>query len=158
MGFARFATITGRVQSVERSFGVIRILAIGMILLLWLPAAGCSQKGREEDSGATGVSAAAEEGTEAAADTVPEKTYFSNHDPEAFYTMADLPRRGSYLKLDFSDLTPEQLNRVVHRLKTEECTCGCVDDTIDECLVVDPNCDTAVQLVAMIVREEKMSE
>ena len=127
---------------------------IGMMILGLGLVGGC--RGAQKDqAGEDQVSGTPEASVDSTGDEASQKTYFSNHDPDAVYTMADLPREGSYLKLDFSDLTPEQLNRVVHRLKTEYCTCGCVDDTIDECLVADPGCVTAVELAGMIKREEK---
>ena len=82
--------------------------------------------------------------------------YKTTYDAKAVYGLKDLPGRGSYLKLDFTSLTPDQLNRVIHRLRTEDCTCGCEGDLIDQCLVNDPSCSTAVQLANQIIREEKM--
>jgi len=138
---------------------VIRILATVMVLLAWLWVGGCQGTGEKTAGGedTTGdVEVIEEDLADAdAEDETPEKTYFSNHDPDAIYTAEDLPRRSSYLKLDFSGLTPEQLDHAIHRLKTENCNCGCVDDTIDECLVIDPDCVTAVELAKMILREEK---
>lgn len=97
--------------------------------------------------------------TEAPADTPstpPARLHQTVHDANATYGEKDLPVMGSYLKLDFTDLTPAQLNRVIHRLRTEFCTCGCENDPIDACLVNDPNCGTAVTLANQIIREEKM--
>lgn len=140
----------------------MRVLATAVLVLFLAGTAGC--RGAKEGGGggeeAADAVAIEEEGTTADApaeevEEVREKTYFSNHDPAAVYTLADLPRRGSYLKIDFTALTPEELDRVQHRLKTEYCTCGCVDDTIDECLVVDPACNTALELARMILREER---
>lgn len=85
-----------------------------------------------------------------------ERAYRTVNDPNAVYTMDDITMEGSYLKIDLEDLTPEQLNRVIHRLRTEVCTCGCPDDPIDQCLVNDPACGTAVTLATQIIREEKM--
>lgn len=90
------------------------------------------------------------------ADALPEPgTYKTVYDPNAVYTAGDITMRGSYLKIDFEDLTASQVNRVVHRLRTEYCTCGCDKDTIDQCLVNDPDCTTAVTLAKQIIREER---
>jgi len=86
----------------------------------------------------------------------PERTYKTSYDAKAVYGERDLPGRGSYLKLEFTDLSADQLNRVIHRLRTEDCTCGCTGDLIDQCLVNDPSCGTAVTLAKQIIREEKM--
>lgn len=84
------------------------------------------------------------------------RSYRTQHDPGAVYTMDDLTMEGSYLKIDFEGLSPEQMNRVIHRLRTEFCTCGCPNDPIDQCLVNDPACGTAVTLTNQIIREEKL--
>jgi hypothetical protein len=84
------------------------------------------------------------------------RSYRTQNDPDAVYTLDNITMKGSYLKLDFSDLTADQLNRVLHRLRTEVCTCGCPNDPIDQCLVNDPACGTAVTLATQIIREEKM--
>ncbi len=128
------------------------------ILLAGLTAAcawGCGGAKQPATDGASGRDAtpvvqAAD--TAAAADS---SVYMSHEDPDAIYTAADLPGLGSYLKVDFTGLSAAQVNRVLHRLRTENCTCGC-PDTIDECLVKDPQCDTAVTLAGQIVREEKL--
>ncbi len=77
------------------------------------------------------------------------------YDPNATYTLSDLPTEGSFVKIQFGGMTDEQANRIVHRIKTENCTCGCPKDTIEECLVNDPQCGTVVQLATQIIREEK---
>lgn len=82
--------------------------------------------------------------------------YVTQYDPNAVYTMDDVTRQGSYLKIDLEDLTPDELNRVIHRLRSEFCTCGCPNDPIDQCLVNDPACGTAVNLAKQIIREEKI--
>lgn len=84
------------------------------------------------------------------------RSYRTVNDPAATYTLDNVTMKGSYLKLDFTDLTADQLNRVLHRLRTEVCTCGCPNDPIDQCLVNDPACGTAVTLATQIIREEKM--
>jgi hypothetical protein len=95
-------------------------------------------------------------GTIDGANGLPQKgTYKTSYDPKAVYGSADLPMMGSYLKIDFEDLTDAQMNRVIHRLRSEYCTCGCDKDPIDQCLVNDPDCTTAVTLAKQIIREEK---
>ena len=130
------------------------------LVVLTLALAGCG-KDRTKTTSQTQASAQSEstsanaETTVAAPDTVQERAYKSSDDPKVVYSASDLPGRGSYLKLDFTELTPNQLNRVIHRLRSEDCTCGCQGDLIDECLVNDPNCTTAVTLANQIIREEK---
>lgn len=100
-----------------------------------------------------------EEAAEEAAEEMPQETrpkYESKNDPNAVYTSDDVKMEGSWLKINLTDLSDDQLNRVVHRSRTEYCTCGCPEDTIDECLVNDPACGTAVTLVRQIIREEKL--
>lgn len=84
-----------------------------------------------------------------------EPAYQTVHDPDAVYTAKDIPAEGSYLQISFGELSPDQLNRSLHRFKTENCTCGCPEDTIDECLVNDPACATAVELARTIMMEEQ---
>ena len=81
--------------------------------------------------------------------------FVTTHDANATYAFSDLPTEGSFLKVQFNDLSDGQMNRVVHRLKTEHCTCGCPKDTIEECMVNDPACGTAPELARQIIREEK---
>jgi len=118
-----------------------------VILLLGAGCGGGSSRA-PESRGAGGE--ADTNATLAAADT-----YRSPHDPDAFYTRDNMEFRGSYLKVDMDDLTPDQFNRVVHRLMTEKSTCGS-GLTIDECLVNRPWCRTAVELLKQVVREEKL--
>ena len=132
------------------------------LTLVCLPVlAGCG-KGQTKTASrmpaASESTAAGAETTVAAASetTAAQPAYKTSYDPKAVYGLKDLPGRGSYLKLDFTDLNSDQLNRVVHRLRTEDCTCGCVGDLIDQCLVNDPQCATAVTLAKQIIREEKM--
>ena len=142
-----------------------RLSALTLVLACLPLVAGCG-KDHSKAASKTEISAQSEatsadaESTVAAAETTtassepPYKTQAD--DPEAVYGMSDLPGRGSYLKLDFTNLTSNQLNRVIHRLRTEDCTCGCQGDLIDQCLVNDPSCTTAVTLAKQIIREEKM--
>ena len=159
-------------------FRIISLIALVALLAVGLVACG-GDKGQEgadagqeamnagEDAAANQDPAAEETSMETAADdgsaqeaqeTQEEATpkYDSVEDPNAVYTMQDIKMEGSWLKLNLSDLTDDQLNRVVHRSRTEFCTCGCPEDTIDECLVNDPACGTAVTLVRQIIREEKL--
>lgn len=86
---------------------------------------------------------------------VPPEKYAMEYDPNAYYTLDDINMSGSYLKISFDGLTDDQVNRAIHRLRTEFCTCGCVNDPIDQCLVNDPTCPTAPTLAKQIIREEK---
>ena len=139
---------------------VTRLVAVIMYVALQSALFGCVSGGNDAQETASSESPTEGGGEKDAATQErpsranPEKDYFSEHDAGAFYTEADVPRRGSYLQLDLSGLDSEALNRVVHRLRTEFCNCGCVDDTIDECLVIDPDCETARHLAALIIREE----
>jgi len=138
--------------------------SVVILSLACLPlVAGC---GKEHTKAVSKTQASASESTTASAETTvanPETTvaeteppYKTKHDAKAVYGLQDLPVRGSYLKLDFNGLSADQLNRVIHRLRTEDCTCGCQGDLIDQCLVNDPSCTTAVALAKQIIREEKM--
>lgn len=81
--------------------------------------------------------------------------YRTNHDPDAVYTYDDIPDRGGYRKLDFEDLSPEALNRVLHRFMTEPATCeGCEGMTIDEALVNLGECPPCILSSKAIIREE----
>lgn len=81
--------------------------------------------------------------------------YRTAYDADATYTMDDITMQGSYLKVNLGDLDPDQLDRVIHRMRSEFCTCGCPKDPIDQCLINDPTCGTAVTLTNQIIREEK---
>jgi hypothetical protein len=134
-----------------------RLFTLSLILACLPLAAGCGKDGSKATS-KTELSAQSET-TRADAETTvapSEPPYKAIDDPKAVYGMSDLPGRGSYLKLDFTGLTPDQLNRVIHRLRSEDCTCGCQGDLIDQCLVNDPSCTTAVTLANQVIREEKM--
>ncbi len=143
---------------------MFRVSVLTLVVACLPLAAGC---GKDHTKAASSSQLSAQsESTRADAETTvaaPETTvassepaYKSVDDPKAIYGTNDLPGRGSYLKLDFTNLSPEQLNRVIHRLRTEDCTCGCEGDLIDQCLVNDPSCATAVTLAKQIIREEKM--
>ena len=54
--------------------------------------------------------------------------------------------------VDLSGLTPEQKKQVLHRLNTENCTCGC-DMTVAECRITDSPCPTSRDLAAKVVKE-----
>lgn len=114
----------------------------------------CSDKPSTE-TGSAGSDLSAVEDTAAVAPPAVVDTYRSPSDPDAFYTRDNIHFTGSYLKVDMDDLTPDQFNRVVHRLMTEKSTCGS-GNTIDECLVNRPQCWVAVELLKQVVREEKL--
>jgi hypothetical protein len=150
--------VPGKEPIVSETF---RVSTLAVMLTALVLVAGCAKE-RTKTASRTQVSAQSEsthadaETTAAAPDTATAKnSYKSSDDPKAVYTASDLPGRGSYLKVDFTGLTPDQLNRVIHRLRSEDCTCGCQGDLIDECLVNDPQCTAAVTLTKQIIREEK---
>lgn len=136
----------------------IRIVVLALAVFA---AAGC---GKKESASTKSETQSTSAETTLTANTPPEttppettatRTYQTVHDPSAVYGKDDLPNLGSYLKLDFTELSSDQLNRVIHRMKSEGCTCGCNGEPIDQCLVNDPNCQTAVTLANQIIREEK---
>ena len=143
----------------------IRLSLLTLALAVSPLAAGCGKDhtqaaaGRALTTNAESTASAETTLADASVETTTAKSeppYKTTYDAKAVYGLNDLPGRGSYLKLDFTSLTSDQLNRVVHRLRTEDCTCGCVGDLIDQCLVNDPSCATAVELAKQIIREEKM--
>ena len=141
----------------------IRVAVLALAVLA--AAAGCGKKEKSSNqtvatyAESTSTTTASNLTTNAPETTAtpppPTRDYKTVHDPDAVYGTADLPGKGSYLKLDFSGLSSNQLNRVIHRMRTENCTCGCVADPIDQCLVNDPSCGVAVTLANQILREEK---
>ena len=141
------------------------VLATGLALL-----AGCGGSGDGEgtaaaddaktppaETEATGTDeAAADEGALANLDR-----YRSVNDPDAVYTYDDIPQRGNYIRVNFEGLTDEQVNRVVHRLRTEKCNCAeCQKDdvTLDECLLGRHDCGISERTATDIVAEEKRKE
>ena len=86
----------------------------------------------------------------------PAEKYATVYDPNAVYGYDDIKMGGSYLKLNLEGLTDDQMNRIIHRFRSEFCTCGCPKDPIDQCLVNDSACGTAVTLANNIIREEKI--
>ena len=46
------------------------------------------------------------------------------------FTRDDIPREGGYLQVTIGDVTDDESNQFIRRLKTERCTCGC-PHTID---------------------------
>lgn len=72
--------------------------------------------------------------------------------PGTHFTREDLPTEGGYLHLSLVEVTDAQVDRVLQRLKTEFCTCGC-PHTIDDCLIQDPACTTARTLANQVIRE-----
>ena len=150
-----------------------KIWTPGFVLLLAIAVAGCGGGGdssESADAGATDQPAAATPSTPTPTPEVtpaptptdaseapdPASTrYQTAYDPNATYTMDDVTMQGSYLKINLNDLSADQLNRVIHRMRSELCTCGCPNDPIDQCLINDPSCPTAVPLTNQIIREEK---
>lgn len=135
---------------------MFQCLAIVFLAAAWVACGGGEPPQKAEPGLASGETATAPASTEEpAAPTMSTETYRSHHDPNAFYTRDTFHLTGSYLKVDTSGLTPDQFNRVIHRLKTEKSTCGS-GYTIDECLVNRPQCWVAVELLKQVVREETM--
>jgi hypothetical protein len=134
---------------VRKSIGFLLVVVVGLFLI------GCGGDARQaEESGA-------EEVAEIVAKRMAEKpprsdvAYHSEEDPAAVYSLDDVEMVGSYLKVDFRELSADQVNRVIHRLRTELSTCQS-GLTIDECMVNRPHCSTAVHLAKQVIREEKL--
>lgn len=68
------------------------------------------------------------------------------------FTREDLPTEGAYVHLPLVEITDAQADRLLHRLKTEYCNCGC-PHTIDDCLIQDPACTTAQTLAHQVLKE-----
>jgi hypothetical protein len=131
---------------------------------------GCGGSGSgAEDTGTAGSEAATpasgtDEATEQAADGTESALagideYHTRHDPDAVYTYDDIPGRGNYIRVNFEGLTDEQVNHVIHRLRTEKCHClDCAGITVDECLITRSECTTGEKMAVAIVSEEKRRE
>jgi hypothetical protein len=133
---------------------VIQRLNAAVLVLALAAAVGCGGgKGTADRSAASSADSAKAAQTDTTAN--PEANYISVNDPAATYTRADITMLGSYNKLDLDSIAPPVMNRVIHRMRTEKCTCGC-PDTIDECLIKDPQCTTAITLANQIIREEQI--
>jgi len=72
--------------------------------------------------------------------------------PRIVFTKQDIPNEGGYLQVSIGDITDDQANRFMRRLKSEPCTCGC-PHTIDQCLIEDPQCDVAHNLARQVLKE-----
>lgn len=72
--------------------------------------------------------------------------------PGTRFTRDDLPTEGGYVHLPLVEITDAQADRLLQRLKTEYCTCGC-PHTIDDCLIQDPACTTARTLAHQVLKE-----
>ena len=131
----------------RKSISFLLVVVVGLFLI------GCGgETGRGEDSPAEEV---AETGDTAAEDPPrPDVAYSSEEDPDAVYSMDDVEMVGSYMRVDFRELSPDQMNRIIHRLRTELSTCNS-GLTIDECMVNRPHCAVAVHLAKQVIREEK---
>ena len=57
--------------------------------------------------------------------------------------------------IDLSTLTPKQKQKFLDRVNSENCTCGCPNDTIARCLVNDPKCPTVRGLAEKVLSEVK---
>lgn len=58
--------------------------------------------------------------------------------------------------IDLASLDPAARERVVERLNSEPCTCGCQDDTVARCCNEDTSCKVAPRLAQAIVDEERL--
>jgi hypothetical protein len=72
--------------------------------------------------------------------------------PRMVFTREDIPREGGYLQVTIGEITDEQANQFMRRVKSEHCTCGC-PHTIDQCMIADPQCDVAQHLATQILKE-----
>jgi hypothetical protein len=123
----------------------LRYGALGLCLVLALGVLSCSKK-KEETSTMPPPSSTLQ--------TPAMDTSMAPHDT-ASAAGATGDNVGSYAKLDMASLTPEQKDKVMKRLVAENCTCGCVGDTIDKCLRVDPSCGVAVTLAMQVIDDVK---
>jgi len=125
--------------------------------------AGCGGQSASGDDAAASSQASGHSAT-AATDTLksaipPRSGFVSQDDPNAVYTESDIPERGNFLKLDFSGMDPETLNKVIHRLRTEHTPCTgetCAGLTFEEALITELQCDITVRGAKNVIREEKM--
>gem|GEM_PF-1252578 len=79
------------------------------------------------------------------------------NDPNAFYTLDDLPQQGNFLKLNFEGIDPDVLNRIIHRFKTEATVCGAEHGAkVEAVLAAKPECAITLRVAKNISREEKM--
>lgn len=125
----------------RRSISFLFVAVVGLFLV------GCGGEAKPAEE------SVAEEVAEKPAK--PDVAYNSEEDPDAFYSLDDVEMVGSYLSLNFRDLTDNQANLVIHRLRTELSTCNS-GLTIDECRVNRPNCSVAFQLAKQVIREAKI--
>jgi len=56
---------------------------------------------------------------------------------------------------DLTSLTTRQREKLLHRVNSELCTCGCKNDTLARCLVNDPKCPVVKGMVQAIYDEIK---
>lgn len=56
---------------------------------------------------------------------------------------------------DVQGLPQAQREKLLQRVNSEICTCGCKDDTLAKCLVNDPKCPTVKGLVQVVYDEVK---
>lgn len=71
------------------------------------------------------------------------------------FTRDDIPNEGGYLQVSMGDITDDEANRFLRRLKEDRCTCGC-PHTLDQCLIEDPQCDVAHRLANQVLREVQL--
>lgn len=140
-----------------RVIGALRPLTVGAAALLALLSGGCGPSAPRSGADAKPVSErdvkdvqqilaqkdarAPQEGR--APVTLPPGTRFSRE---------EIPREGGYVQIPLAEITDAQADRLLKRLKTEFCSCGC-PHTIDQCLIDDPACSTARTLALQVLRE-----
>lgn len=56
---------------------------------------------------------------------------------------------------DLTTLSTKQREKLLHRVNSELCTCGCKNDTLARCLVNDPSCPVVKGLVQNVYDEVK---
>lgn len=71
------------------------------------------------------------------------------------FTRDDIPNEGGYLQVTLGDITDDEANKFLRRLKEDRCTCGC-PHTLDQCLIEDPQCDVAHRLANQVLREVQL--
>lgn len=124
---------------------------IALVLLLGLAVGGCqraSSDARAKQDAREIQELLARDGRgDGAASRVPVEL-----PPGTHFTRDDLPTEGGYVHLPLVEITDAQADRLLQRLKTEYCTCGC-PHTIDDCLIQDPACTTARTLAHQVLKE-----
>ena len=148
----------------DRRIVVVNHLSLVLILALGSTLAGC-RGGNDAAGGAASSDTAAAGGTaenpgeELTSAIAPRTEYVVEYDPNAVYTEEDLPVQGNFLKLNFTGMKPETVNKVIHRFKTENSPCEsetCRGLLYEDALVTQAHCDVTLRAAKNVIREEKM--